>query len=125
MGMKNDAVHEALHVACRERDIRSAADFRARFGIEPAALTPQAALALVTTPDWVMDIWLRSTDPTPAVWIPAAVRAYAGAFGIMQSPDESDRAFNDRLKGAITERTNRAGRDRGPPPSLQPHSSAV
>lgn len=91
----------ALAAACRARGITGPCDFRARFGIAPAALTASAALTLVTAPAWVADIWLANAGTTPVVWIPAAVRAYAAAYGIAQGDGESDHAFNDRLRRAI------------------------
>jgi hypothetical protein len=105
----NDYVHEnpirdALAIACRERGIASAEVFRERFGIAPASLTSQAALTLVTTPAWVIEIWLPNAGSTPVVWVPAAVRVHAGGYGIHQQEGESDHAFTLRLQATLREK---------------------
>ncbi len=96
-----DDVRNALAAACRERGITGPADFHARFGIAPAALTPHAALILVETPEWVTETWLPNAGTTPVVWIDATVRAYAAAYGVTQREGECDHNFNDRLRRAI------------------------
>jgi hypothetical protein len=97
---RSNPAHDLLAAACRECGITGPADFTARFGIAPALLTPSAALALVATPAWVTDIWIPNAGRTPVVWVPAAVRAYAAAFGINQQGDESDHDFAMRLQAA-------------------------
>jgi hypothetical protein len=100
-----DDVRAALAAACRERDITGPDDFRRRFGVAPAALTPRNALTLVTTPDWVTEmvteIWIPNSGTTPVVYVPQAVRTYAAVFGIAQCDGESDHDFNKRLRGEI------------------------
>lgn len=102
--MRDNLMRDALAAACRERGITSAEAFRQRFGIAPAALTAQAALTLVTTPAWVIEIWLPNAGGTPVVWVPAAVRTYAGVYGIHQRAGESDHAFTLRLQATLRER---------------------
>jgi hypothetical protein len=96
-----DDVRNALTAACRERGITGPADFHARFGVAPAALTPQAAIILVATPEWVTAIWIPNSGGTPVGWIPAAVRAYAAAYAVTQREGECDLDFNDRLRREI------------------------
>lgn len=97
-------VRNALAAACRERGITGPADFRARFGVAPAALTPYAALVMVETPAWVMEIWLPNAGPTRVVWVPRAVRDFAAVHGIHQRDDEDDHDFNMRIQATIRHR---------------------
>lgn len=101
--VRSNRVSDLLAAVCRECGIIGSRDFRARFGIAPALLTPSAALALVTTPTWVTDIWIPNAGRTPVVWVPAAVRAYAAVFGIAQHEGESDHDFTMRLQAATHE----------------------
>jgi hypothetical protein len=94
-------VRNALTAACRERGITSPADFRARFGVAPASLTPHAALVLVETPAWVTEIWIPNAGSTRVVWVPRAVRAYAAVHGIYQRNDEHDHDFTLRIQATI------------------------
>ncbi len=94
-----DELNRRMHA----RGLHSPQDFSIRFGMSPTHLTPTAALALLDTPDWVLDVWLPNSGTTPVVWIPVAVRKYATALGIHQSNDESDHTFDGRIKVAVTE----------------------
>jgi hypothetical protein len=95
---------EELRHALRTKGIRSPHDFRARYGVAPGTLTPQAALALVIAPAWVTEVWIPHSGGTLVVWVPAAVRAYAAALGITQHEGERDHDFNDRIRAAVAER---------------------
>lgn len=92
---------EELNAALAERGITCPDDFRRRYGVAPAALSPAAALALVETPPWVTDTWLPNAHGTPVVYIPSAVRGYAAVFGLTQAEDESDHNFNERIRTAL------------------------
>lgn len=97
--MENE--RDALALACREHGITSPADFRARFGIAPATLTPHAALILVEMPAWVTEIWIPNAGTTRIVWVPEAVRAYATVYDVHQRDGEDDHAFVLRLQSMI------------------------
>ncbi len=106
--VREHPLFEDLNRQMRMRGLRSPQDFTIRFGVSPTHLTPTAALALLDTPDWVLDVWLPNSGTTPVVWIPVAVRKYAAALGIHQSKDESDHTFDGRIKVAVTERREAA-----------------
>lgn len=92
---------EALAAALAARGVADPGEFRRRYGVPPGALTVSAALALVDTPAWVAECWLPHAGPTAVVYIPRAVRAYAGALGLAQGAGETEHAFNARLRAAV------------------------
>lgn len=103
--VRSNPANDLLAAACREQGITGAADFSARFGIAPALLTPSAALALVTTPAWVADIWIPNAGTTRIVWVPEVVRAYAALYGVCQRDDENDHDYVLRIQATIKQRT--------------------
>lgn len=96
-----ESERDALAAACRGCGIAGPADFRARFGIAPATLTPHAALVLVETPRWVTERWLPNAGKTCIVWVPKVVRAYAAVYGVHQWDDESDHDYVLRIQATI------------------------
>jgi hypothetical protein len=94
---------EAFNIACAERGIASAEDFRGRFGVPLSSLSIEDALVLVTLPEWVFAVWLPSADPTPCVFVPSAVREFGLLLGVTQQDGETDHDFNLRVKAAFKE----------------------
>jgi hypothetical protein len=96
----NDILGE-LDAALATRGIANPDEFRRRYGVDPAAIGPADALALVETPAWVTGIWLPNAGGSPVAYIPRAVRRYAAVFGLAQAEGESDHDFNERLRARL------------------------
>ncbi len=103
--VRTTATDVLLAATCREHGITGSRDFRARFGIVPAAITLHAALILMETPQWVTETWLPNAGTTRIVWVPEVVRAYAAVYGVCQRDDESDHDYVLRIQATIKQRT--------------------
>lgn len=101
--MRSNVAHDLL-AACCECGITGPRDFRARFGIVPAAITLHTALILVETPQWVTETWLPNAGTTRIVWVPEVVRAYAAVYGVHQRDNESDHDYVLRIQATIRQR---------------------
>ncbi|GEM_PF-5905336 len=89
---------DAFNLACAERGISSAEDFKERLGVPLRSLTIEDALALVSLPGWVLDTWLPRAGQTSIVWVPCAVREYGRLVNIEQCANEDDHDYCMRLQ---------------------------